>query len=85
VLKEVVGDRDWKNIGQKGGAGVLSGLAGEIGLRLGLSRAELMGGNRRRSAVEERNPVSYVGIRGYGTSLTQVARVLNICVQSVLR
>ena len=32
-----------------------------------------------------RNLVSYVAIRGYGTSLTQVAKVLNISVQSVLR
>ena len=44
-----------------------------------------MGGSRRRSVGGERNLVSYVAIRGYGTSLTQVAKVLNISVQSVLR
>ncbi len=44
-----------------------------------------MGGSRRRRVVEGRNLVSYVAIRGYGTSLTQVAKVLNISVQSVLR
>jgi hypothetical protein len=32
-----------------------------------------------------RNLVSYVAIRGYGTSLTQVAQVLDISVKSVLR
>ena len=41
-----------------------------------------MGGSRRRRVVEGRNLVSYVAIRGYGTSLTQV---LNISVQGVLR
>lgn len=84
VLKEV-GRRDERRIAQKVGAGVLSALAEKIGLRLGLSRAELMGGSRRRCVVEGRNLVSYVAIRGYGTSLTQVAKVLNISVQSVLR
>jgi chromosomal replication initiation ATPase DnaA len=64
---------------------VLSALAQKIGLSLGLSRAELMGGSRRRSVVEGRNLVSYVAIRGYGTSLTQVTQVLNISVQGVLR
>jgi len=85
VLNEVVGHRDEKNIGQKVGVEVLSALAGKIGLRLGLSRAELMGGSRRRSVAEGRNLVSYVAIRGYGTSLTKAGKVLNISVQSVLR
>ncbi len=84
VLKEV-GRRDERSIVQKVGAEVLSALAEKIGLSLGLSRAELMGGSRRRRVVEGRNLVSYVAIRGYGTSLTQVAKVLNISVQSVLR
>jgi REP element-mobilizing transposase RayT len=84
VLKEV-GRRDERSIVQKVGAEVLSALAEKIGLRLGLSRAELMGGSRRRRVVEGRILVSYVAIRGYGTSLTQVAKVLNISVQSVLR
>ena len=57
----------------------------KIGLRLGLSMAELMGGSRRRSGVGARNLVSYVAIRGYGGSPTQVAKVLNKSVQSVLR
>ena len=85
VLKEVVGDRDGNNTGQKVGAEVLSALAGKIGVRLGLSRAELLGAGRRRSVVEGRSLVSYVAIRGYGTSLTQAGKVLNISVQSVLR
>jgi hypothetical protein len=33
VLKEVVGDRDGKNIGQKVAAEVLSALAGKIGVK----------------------------------------------------
>jgi len=41
--------------------------------------------SRRRSVVGGRNLVRYVAIRGYGTPLTHVAKVLNISVQSVLR
>jgi hypothetical protein len=44
-----------------------------------------MGGIRQRSVVEGRNLVSYVAIRGYGMSLTQAGKVLNISVRSVLR
>jgi hypothetical protein len=43
ALKEVVGDRDGKNIDPKVGAEVLSALTEKIGLRLGLTRAELIG------------------------------------------
>ena len=85
VLKEVVGHRDGNNIGPEVGTEVLWALAQRIGSSLGLSRAELMGGSRRRSVVGGRNLVSYVAIRGYGASLTQVAKVMNISVQSVLR
>jgi len=35
--------------------------------------------------VEGSKLVNYVAIRGYGTSLTQAARALNISVQSVPR
>jgi len=85
VLREVVGNSDEKSIGKEVRAEVLSALAKEMGSRLGLSGAELMGGSRRRSVVAGRSLVSYVAVRGYGASLTQVAKVLNISAQSVLR
>ncbi len=86
MLKEVVGDRNEKRIRRKVGVEVLLALPGKIGLRLGLSWAQLklMGGSRRRSVVEG-NPSVMWRFMGYGTSLTQTAEVLNIAVQSVFR
>ena len=60
-------------------------LAEEVGTKLQLSRAELMGGSRRRLVVEGRNLVSYVAVHGYGMTLTNVARGLNVAIQSVIR
>lgn len=86
VLKEVDGHRgERKNVGRKAGEEVLWRLEEKISRKLGLSRAELSGGTRRRRVVEGRNLVSYAGVRGYGMSLTQVTKVLNISSQSVLR
>ena len=60
-------------------------LAEEVGSKLQLSRAELMGGSRRRVVVEGRNLVSYVAVHGYGMTLTHVARGLKVSIQSVIR
>ncbi len=85
MLKEVERGKGEKSVGKRAEPEVLLGLAEKIGLTLGVSSAELMGGSRRRRIVEGRSLVSYVAIRGYGMSLTQVAKVMNIAVQSVLR
>ncbi len=85
VLEEVSKDAKQKNIGHKVGAEVLSALVDKVGSILGLSRAELIGGSRRRSVVGGRNLICYVAIHGYGMSLTQVAKALNVSVQSILR
>jgi putative transposase len=53
VLKEVEGHRGEKKVGRKAGEDILSGLAEKIGRKLGLFGAELTGGSRRRSVVEE--------------------------------
>src|SRR4030042_25312 len=44
-----------------------------------------MGGSWRRRKVVGGSLVDYVAIRKYGVSLTRVAKVMNISVQSLLR
>ncbi len=85
VLKEIDGAREKRGLGAKNGLEVLLRLAEEVGSKLQLSRAELMGGSRRRRVVEGRNLVSYVAVHGYGMTLTHVARGLNVSIQSVIR
>ena len=85
MLKEVEGGKGENSVGKRAGPEVLWGLAKKIGLTLELSSAELMGGSRRRRVVEGRRLVSYMAIRGYGMSLTQVGKGMNISIQSVLR
>jgi hypothetical protein len=85
VLREIDGGRERKVLGTRNGLEVLLCLAEEIGSKLQLTRAELTGGGRRRGVVEGRNLVSYLAVHGYGMSLTQVARGLNVSIQSVIR
>jgi len=85
ILKEVERGKGEEGQGKRVGAEVLSELAEKIGLALGVSRPELMGGGRRREIVVGRSLVSYVAIRGYGMSLKKIAQGMNISVQSVLR
>ena len=85
VLKEMEGGRETKGLGAKSGMEMFLRLAEEVGTKLQLSRAELMGGSRRRLVVEGRNLVSYVAVHGYGMTLTNVARGLNVSIQSVIR
>lgn len=85
VLREIDGGREKKVLGAKNGLAVVLRLAEETGSKMQLSRAELMGGSRRRRVVEGRNLVSYVAVHGYGIPLTQVARGLNVSIQSVIR
>ncbi len=66
VLKEMDGGRGERGLGVKDGLGVVLRLAEEVGSKLQLSRAELVGGSRRRQVVEGRNLVSYVAVHGYG-------------------
>jgi REP element-mobilizing transposase RayT len=60
-------------------------LVEEIGSRLGLTVGELMTGSRRRRVVEGRNLISFAVVRGYGMSLGEAGKLLNISKQSVLR
>jgi len=85
VLKEIDGGREKKILGAKNGLEVLLRLAEEVGSKMHLSRAEMMGGSRRRLVVEGRNLVSYVAVHGYGMTSTHVARGLNVSIQSVIR
>ena len=85
VLKEIDGGREKRRLGSKEGLEAVLALAEKIGSRLGLSRAEIVGGGRRRRVVKGRNLVSYVAVHGYGMGLTQVGKGLKVSVQSVLR
>ena len=60
-------------------------LVEQIGSRLGLTVGELMTGSRRRRVVEARNLISFAVVCGYGMSLVQTGKLLNISKQSVLR
>jgi REP element-mobilizing transposase RayT len=63
----------------------LSLLIQEVAARFGLSPCEVTGGSRRRQIVEARAVVSYAAIRRYGMSLTEIAHLLHVSVQSVIR
>lgn len=53
--------------------------------KLGLSRAEVLGGSRRRRIVRARNIISYVAVHEHGLSLREVSEALKVSKQSVLR
>ncbi len=85
VLREVEVERDRKKVGERFGEEIIFALVNKVGMKLGLTRAELVGGSRRRKVVQGRNLISYEAICKYGMKLSQVSRVLNISKQSVLR
>ncbi len=78
-------ERGGKKVGEKRGEEFLLSLVEKIVARLRLTRAELIGGSRRRRVVEGRNLISFVAVRGYGMKLKQAAKLLNVSPQSVLR
>ncbi|MFB0507050.1 MAG: transposase [Thermodesulfobacteriota bacterium] len=53
--------------------------------RLHLSSTEVTGGGRWRRVIEARSLISYVAVREYGMSLTEVSRALGVSKQSILR
>lgn len=63
----------------------LSLLVQEVAARFGLSPREVTGGSRHRQIVEARAVVSYAAIRRYGMSLTEIAHLLHVSVQSIIR
>lgn len=52
---------------------------------LHLSSTEVTGGGRWRRIIEARGLISYVAVREYGISLTEVSRALRVSKQSILR
>lgn len=85
VLTEAEKQGGQKKVEGKFAEAILLTLVEKIGSRLGLTRAELIGRSRRRKAVQGRNLVIFEAVRGYGMNLNQVAKVLNVSPQSVLR
>ena len=66
-------------------SGSIHSLIEAVASRLGLSRAEVTGGSRRRQVVEARNLISHVAVRGFGMSLIEVSTSLRVSKQSILR
>jgi REP element-mobilizing transposase RayT len=63
----------------------LDGLISKVTRRLGLTREELTGGSRRRIVVSGRYLISYLLVHQRGYPVTDVARILKVSGQSVLR
>jgi chromosomal replication initiation ATPase DnaA len=66
-------------------SGSIHSLIEAVASRLGLSRAEVTGGSRRRQVVEARNLISHVAVRGFGMSLIEVSTSLRVSKQGILR
>jgi putative transposase len=64
---------------------VLPKLIGRIAARLSLSLLEVTSGARHHRIVEARDLISYAAVRGYGLSLADIARALEVSKQSILR
>jgi putative transposase len=57
----------------------------DVSEKSGLSTTALMSGSRRREIIMARSLVCYIAVKEHGITLTEVARVLNVSKQSVLR
>lgn len=63
----------------------LERLVDEIARRLGLGRAEITRGGRRRKVIEARRIISFLGARRLGLPMAKIASHLNVSKQSISR
>jgi putative transposase len=85
VLEQNSQEVDYRMHCQEKKEKVLLEVVTSVGKYLGLNRMEITSGARKHTVVESRYIVSYIAVRRYGLTATQVGKALNVSIQSVLR